>query len=197
MRSGSPHIDQKLMQKHFRFYTILALLFVVLAPASNAQELSPADPLAQVLIGKEKEMFDAIVNGDKPAAEKLFGRDYVTINADGTMANWEETMKTFGGFKGATYALSDKKIRTYQDIAIITGGAKFYMKGILAAQIFYTETWVLRGADWQFIGWQGTMTGLPTWYPIIMTLLLLGILYLLVRLVLRITRSRRRRLGQL
>lgn len=181
------------MPKHIRLYAILALVVVVFVPMSKAQEISPSDPLSQVLIGKEKEMFDAIVNGDKPAAEKLFGKDYVTINADGTMADREETMKKFGGFKGAAYTLSDKRIRAYKDIAIITGGAKFYLKGILAAQIFYTETWVFRDQEWQFIGWQGTMTGLPTWYPIIMTLLLLGTLYLLVRVVLRIMRSRKGR----
>jgi hypothetical protein len=38
-------------------------------------------------------MFNAISTGDKEAAEKLFARDYITINADGIMQEKEETMK--------------------------------------------------------------------------------------------------------
>jgi uncharacterized membrane protein YhdT len=131
-----------------------------------------------------------------PLQKKLFAQDYVTINADGTMQEKEETMKTFGKFKGSTAKLSDKKIRIYDNVAIINGRAKFYVKGILVAGIFYTETWAYRQSNWEFIGWQGTMTGLPSWYPVIVTLLLLVICYFIIRLIVKkIKRSDNRSAG--
>ena len=124
------------------------------------------------------------------AAEKMFATDYMTINADGTMQDKTETMKLFGKFKGATTTLSDKRIRTYGNLSIITGGAKFYIKSILVAQIFYTETWIFRNGQWDFIGWQGTMTGLPSWYPLIITVIVLVLLYFLARFITRRVRKR-------
>ena len=177
------------MLKHFRFYRILFILFPLSFIGSiqklNAQNLTPSDSLSQILIGKEKEMFDAISSGNTSAAEKIFGQDYITINADGTMQEKEETIKTFGKFKGSTAKLSDKKIRIYDNVAIINGKAKFYVKQILVAEIFYTETWVYRRSHWEFIGWQGTMRGLPSWYPVICTLLVLVIFYFIIRLIMK------------
>jgi hypothetical protein len=164
---------------------ILVLAFVGIIPNAFSQESGPSDSLTKALINKEAEMFHVILTGDKAAAEKMIGQDYITINADGVMENKIEMMKTFGRFKGATAALSDKKIRIYGDIAIITGGASFYVKSIMAAKVLYTETWVYRDSQWYFIGWQGTMTGLPSYYPIIFTVLGLILLYLIIRLILR------------
>lgn len=155
-----------------------------------AQASGPSDSLKNILIAKEAEMFRVVLNGDKPAAEKMFATDYMTINADGTMQDKTETMKLFGKFKGATTALSDKRIRTYGNLSIITGGAKFYIKSILVAQIFYTETWIFRNGQWDFIGWQGTMTGLPSWYPLIITVIVLVLLYFLARFITRRMRKR-------
>ena len=160
----------------------------------QAQSSVPSDSLKQVLLAKEKEMFSVMVEGDKPAATKMVGEDYITINADGVIQNKEETMKTLGRFKGSTGKLSDadRTIRVYGNIAIITGRAKAYMKGILVADFLYTQTWTRRKGQWEFIGWQGTMTGLPAWYPVIITAVLLILLYLITRFVRKkIRRSRR------
>jgi hypothetical protein len=135
-------------------------------------------------------MFKIILNGDKAAVEKMLGADYITINADGTLQDKNETMRLFGKFKGATATLSDKRIRNYGNLSIITGGAKFYIKSILVAQVFYTETWIFRNGKWDFIGWQGTMTGLPSWYPLIITIIGLVLLYFIVRLIARKTRRK-------
>ena len=121
----------------------------------------------------------------------MIGEDYITINADGVMENKVEMMKTFGKFKGATATLFDKQIRTYGNLSIITGRAKFYLKSILVADVFYTETWVYRNNQFYFIGWQGTMTGLPSYYPIIFSLLALIVLYFLTRFILRKIWNRR------
>jgi hypothetical protein len=160
-------------------------------PTAFAQTSAPSDSLTKILLNKEAEMFHVILTGDKAAAEKMIGEDYVTINADGVMEDKTEMMKTFGKFKGATTTLSDKRIRVYGNLAVITGSAQFYMKSILAAKIFYTETWVYRDHQWYFIGWQGTMTGLSTYYPTILTVLGLIIVYFIVRLIIRKTRKQK------
>jgi Domain of unknown function (DUF4440) len=129
------------------FYSskVSILLLISLMPLYQqlfAQDSPRSDSLTQILTAKEKNMFDIITSGDKPAAEKLFSPDYITINADGVMEGREETMNKFGKFKGSTAELSEKKIRTYGNISIITGKAKFYVKSLLVAETFYTETWV-------------------------------------------------------
>jgi len=170
-------------------YFIIVLFLLGSSLKSFAQGSEPSDSLKNVLVGKEAEMFHVILTGDRTAAEKMIGEDYITIDADGVMQDKATMMKTFGKFKGAKVTLSDKRIRTYGNLAIITGGAKFYIKSILAAKVFYTETWVYRDGHWFFIGWQGTLTGLPSYYPIIMTALGFIVLYILVRLILRKTRK--------
>jgi hypothetical protein len=166
-------------------YFIIALFLYGSSLNAFAQGSEPSDSLKNVIVGKEAEMFRVVLTGDRAAAEKMIGEDYMTINADGVMQNKPDMMKTFGGFKGATVTLFDKRIRTYGNLAIITGGAKFYIKSILAAKIFYTETWIYRDGHWFFIGWQGTLTGLPSYYPIIFTALGFIVLYILVRLILK------------
>lgn len=164
---------------------IMIPLFCFISVNTYSQEPVSSDSLDVLLTSKENEMFSVITNGDKEAAEKLIAQDYITINADGTMEGKEATMKTIGKFKGSTARLSDKKIRVYGNIAIINGKAKFYLKQILVAEIFYTEIWHYRNQQWQFIGWQGTMTGIPSYYPIIVTSLLLLLLYLVIKIIRR------------
>ena len=166
---------------------LLLLALLTIGPLQNTRAQEPAvpDSLTNVLVAKEKEMFAIVMRGNKPEAENLFAPDYITINADGVMQDKEETMKMFGRFKGATSDLSEKKIRVYGNIAIINGRCKAHMKSILAADFLYTQIWLYRAGSWQFIGWQGTMTGIPSWYPVIITTVLLVLLFFITRLVIR------------
>jgi len=168
---------------HLRNTLLLFLFCTGIIQDSRGQELIPSASVAQGLTTMEKEMFRIITEGDKPAAEKLFAHDYITINADGVMQDKETVMKTFGKFKGSTAALSDKKIRVSGNLGIINGKAKFYLKSILVAEVLYTELWVFRQGQWEFAGWQGTMTGMPSYYPIIITIVLLILMYVLVRVI--------------
>ena len=163
----------------------ICFLFLLISQHIYSQEMSVSDSLKTLLISKENEMFSIITNGNKEDAEKLIAQDYITINADGVMEGKENTIRTIQKFKGSTASLSDKKIRVYDNIAIITGKAKFYVKTILVAEIFYTEIWNFRDKQWQFIGWQGTMTGLPSYYPIIVTVIIILLLYLITKLIRR------------
>jgi hypothetical protein len=174
-----------------RLSTFMFLMFLVPC-ISYAQELQPSDSLTAVLSAKENEMFTVITSGNQAGAEKLIADDYITINADGVMEGKENTVKSIGKFKGSVARLSDRKTRLYDNIAIINGKAKFYVKQILVAEIFYTEIWHYRAGQWVFIGWQGTMTGVPSYYPVIVTGILLILLYLVIRLVARKRRKHTR-----
>ena len=102
--------------------SVLVLVFIFFTLALTGQDMATA------LIAKEKEMFWAICNGDKTAAEKLFAPDYITINADGMLQMREEAMAAFGKFKESTFDLSEKMVRLYGHTAIITGKAVFHVK---------------------------------------------------------------------
>lgn len=169
---------------------IIISFILLIAQAAYSQALLPSDSLTAVLTAKENEMFTIITNGTQNEAEKLIAGDYITINADGVMEGKENTLKTIGKFKGSTAKLSEKKIRVYGTIAIINGKAKFYLKQLLVAEIFYTEIWDYRAGQWQFIGWQGTMTGLPSYYPVIFTSIILLLLFLLIRFIVRRRKKR-------
>ena len=106
---------------------ILFIIFscIVLTQNVYAQKLTFSDSLSKVVIGKEKEIFDAISNGDKSKAEKLYGQDYITINADGTIQNKEEAMQTFEKFKGSKATLFDRRIRVYDNIVLLTAKQNF------------------------------------------------------------------------
>jgi len=182
------------MHKPGQFYLhlsfVLFAIFCGLSQTAFSQFLAPSDSLSKVLVANEAKMFHAILTADKVSADKMIGEDYITIDADGAMENKTEMMKTFGRFKGATVSLHDKQIRTYGNLSIITGRARFYMKSILVAEVFYTETWVYRNNQFYFIGWQGTMTGVPSNYPVIFSILALIIVYLVARVVIkRVRRS--------
>lgn len=123
--------------------------------------------IAQSSINKQKEldiaeqaMFNATSNGDSAAFRKLCGTDYFTINADGSAQTLEEALPNVPRFKGSSYQLSEQKQREFGDVILRTGKAKFYFGGQQVAEVLYTAGWVYRDKRWQYIHWQGTLTGM-------------------------------------
>lgn len=108
----------------------------------------------------EQAMFEANSKGDSAAFRKICGIDYYTINADGTAYTLKETIPNVPRFKGSSGVLSEQTQRVYGNLALRTGRAKIYMFGKQVAEILYTTGWVYRDSRWQFIHWQGTMTGM-------------------------------------
>lgn len=137
---------------------LLFFIFILLTFYSNAQKLSVS--ILNQLEKSEKAMFDATSNGDSVAFKKIAGKDYFTINADGTAQTLEEILPHIKKFKGATTELSQKKQRVFGNTVLRTGKAIFFFGGQAVAEIFYTTGWVYRDKRWQFIHWQGTPTGM-------------------------------------
>lgn len=119
--------------------------------ASTAKELEEA----------ESKMFVGILHHNADYFKDYVANDYITINADGIMADKEQTYADSSRFKmlnGFTWKLSDKKIRAYGDVGIITGRAGIYLKEMFAGEFLYTAIFVKDHKKWMFTGWQGTMS---------------------------------------
>ena len=130
-------------------------------------------------------MFDSFGQADGKTFQQLAGEDYRTINADGVTMDRAGALELLPKFKGSTCLRSEQQRRIYGSVAILNGRARFYFKALLVAEIQYTQVWVWRDGHWQFVNWQGTMTGLPSWYPVIATSVLFLVILGLARFISR------------
>ena len=150
---------------------------------SQTETLTP-ETIKQ-LSDEQKRMFEMFSNGDTETFLEITGDDYLAINADGTYMNKTQSVELIPKFKGSTYDILEQTDRIYGNVAISTGRAKFYLSSILVADVYFNQTWIYRDNRWQFIFWQGSMTGAPKSYLIyvtlIGTLLLGGLIVVVVR----------------
>lgn len=142
---------------------LLSLLLLLLAGSviisCNQQEhLSPE--ILEQLNKAEQDMFDATANGDSATFRSLCGADYYTINANGEAHTLKETIPDVPKFKGGTAVLSEQKQRVYGDLVLRNGRAKIMVGGQQVAEVLYTTGWIYRDSRWQYVHWQGTMTGM-------------------------------------
>ena len=182
-------------RKFPRMKTVLLALAVLTGPcvsrAANSDREQPGstasaqDSLTVVELGNlaaaEKSMFEIMGRADEQAFLQIAGDDYFTINADGVALDRAGALKLLSKFKGSTSKRSEQRTRIFGHTAVLTGRGKFYFKSLLVAEVLYSQVWVLRDGRWQFVNWTGTMTGLPSWYPVIFTGIVFLGLILLVR----------------
>ncbi|MEO7445731.1 MAG: nuclear transport factor 2 family protein [Ferruginibacter sp.] len=168
---------------------LVTLLLLCLCLCSTAQADSSGN-LQEESIQQETLMFNAIIHNDSAYLKKIISPDFVSINADGNRENKVVTLKNLSKFKGATYQISDRIIRSTNGITLIQGRAKFYFRSLLVADVYYTEAWHKSGNDWQYLSWQGTMTGWPAKYGVIVTVVSIIILWLIFRFVFRNRRKK-------
>ena len=141
--------------------TILTLFsFCFLLQTSFAQT-KISDPIAKELEAAEIRMFEAIPKFDADYWKNNVHEDYITINADGVMQNKTVAFADSAKkkmFVGVSSKLSDKVIRHYGNVGIITGRAQFFLGEQMLVEVFYTEIWLKEKGKWLFNGWQGTVT---------------------------------------
>jgi len=119
--------------------------------ASTTRELEEA----------ETKMFNGILLHSADYFKDYVAKDYITINADGIMADKDQTFADSARYQflsAFTWKLFDKKIRAYGDVGIITGRARVYMKDAYSGEFLYTAIFVKDHQKWMFTGWQGTMS---------------------------------------
>ncbi len=167
------------MIKSFSFSLILLFTALILKAQTSITDSVAALNLSQA------QMFKCFSNGDSGMFNQITGPDYITINADGSYLNKKQAAKMVVNFKGSTNKIVHQETRYYNYVAITTGRAKFYFKSILAADVYFTQTWVWRDNKWVFTGWQGTMTGIPKNYPIFITVLAMLVFFGIVSFIRR------------
>ena len=156
---------------------IVILICISFSCTLRAQQTDTANE--QLLVNLETKMFEAISNNDSTYLKQILSQDYVSINADGKMIDKQVTLKNLSKFKGANFKLSDKNIRIYDNTAVINGRAKFYFRALLVADVWYTQVWQKQNDVWKYASWQGTMTGWPSYYPVIVTIITIFLLWLI------------------
>ena len=139
---------------------MLIIMISVLSFSVSAQSQVSASTTKE-LEEAETKMFDGILHHSADYFKNYVANDYITINADGNMADKEQTYADSSRYKFLsefTWKLFDKKIRAYGDVGIITGRARIYTKDIYAAEFLYTAIFVRDHQKWMFTGWQGTIS---------------------------------------
>lgn len=132
--------------------------FFLISFTSSGQSKHLSAKIIRQLDLVEKEMVNAISNGDSTAFKKIAGYDYLDINASGTRMSLQPMLIDMVSFKGASVNFSEQSQRVYGNFVLKNGRAKFYFGGQLMGDVFYTQGWVYRDKKWQFVHWQGTMT---------------------------------------
>ena len=112
------------------------------------------------LEGVERSMFEASAAGDSAAFRKLCGLDYFTIDANGEGHTLEETIPNVPRFKGSMSHLSEQRQRVFGNFVVRNGRVKYYLEGRHVAELLYSAGWVYRDDRWQFVHWQGTLSGM-------------------------------------
>src|SRR4051812_16886527 len=97
---------------------------------------------------EQKGMFELFSKGDVEGFKKLAGDDYLTINADGTYLDKTRMLDLIPTFKGSRSEIVEQTDRIYNNLAISTGRAKYYLGSILVADIYFTQSWIYRDNRW-------------------------------------------------
>ena len=145
------------------FCYILVLISFCSCTQNNASSATAATDTASAkkeVAQAEENMFNAIKNNDPGFWEKV-SDSYITINADGVMANKQETIKDSVRrkmFTGIDHKLFDHTIKVFGNVGICNGRAQFLMQNQMVAEIYYTAIFRKENGTWLYEGWQGTMT---------------------------------------
>lgn len=145
------------MKRIIRLLFLLPLSVVVFH--CSPEKALPAAAL-QELESVEQAMFAATSNGDSAAFRKLCGVDYYTINANGQAQTLLEALPYVPRFKGSTSQLSEQQQRVFGNFVVRNGRLKAFIGDQQVAEVLYTSGWIYRDARWQFVHWQGTLTGM-------------------------------------
>ena len=139
--------------------TLLFLsLFFLISIKSPGQSKRLSAKILKQLDTVEKQMVNAISNGDSTAFKRIAGYDYLDINANGTKMTLKPMLIDILNFKGVSVNFSEQSQRVYGNFVLKNGRAKFFSGGQLIGEVFYTQGWVYRDKRWQFVHWQGTVT---------------------------------------
>jgi ketosteroid isomerase-like protein len=137
---------------------VLTLLGVLATFPAHSQT---ANATEQEVLKAFHALDDANIKKDRPTMERMMADDYMYTHSNGFVANKAqdiaETMSA--DIKWTASKLDNVKVRTYGDVAVVTGLQTLTgsAKGYVSGQRRFTDLRVRRGGRWQNIGGQSTI----------------------------------------
>ncbi len=112
----------------------------------------------------ENEWVQLAVHNDGAGYGRLLADEFISIRADGVVKTKADRIKAFssGSIQTEVLELSDMQVRTYGNVAVVTGLAtrKDTIDGKARDfQYRYTRVWILRDDKWQCVLMQSTTIG--------------------------------------
>ena len=130
----------------------VALLGMLLVPSSRAQAVTADHDLIKV----EHEWKQAVIDRDVPALQRLYGDDYLGIDAEGMVWTKAQDIEidTSGPSRMASFKLEDLTVRTFGDVAVVAGQntTRGSLDNVAAVSRYrFTDVFVKRDGRWQLV----------------------------------------------
>jgi ketosteroid isomerase-like protein len=141
---------------------MMLLLFVSPIIQGQTSGVSQSNSAEQTLTRLEREKDAAYLHGDKAAIERIYGDDYIGINARGGTSSKKDIIDfiTMRGGAYESYSSQDITVRVFGDTAVVTGSYSFKYSKVIEGnddnQYRYTNIYVKRQAGWQIVAAQFT-----------------------------------------
>lgn len=133
----------------------MSVVAVLLSQQSHGGEL---DITERKLKKIEKDMLTAHVMLDFSTLAQIYSDDYLYIDDDGSIFTKSQVVELvkLASFRVDSIPVSNSRVRSFGNTAVITGIRKFYRGGKLLATVRYTEVWANRNRRWQCVSGQVT-----------------------------------------
>jgi ketosteroid isomerase-like protein len=113
------------------------------------------------ILDLEDKRFGAMIKGDFRALDAMVHEQLLYTHSSGntdTKPSWLEAMKS-GRTKYKAVNCSDRKVRVFGDVALITGRA--VIEAEIGGQprslkLFFLNAWTKTPQGWKFVAWQST-----------------------------------------
>lgn len=130
----------------------LTLLTVALFLAASAAFAQMQDELKETLTAKEKEMYEAIKNGDLDTFEANLADNYTGIYETG-ISEREQELENLGNLTIRSYELSDIQLmQPAEGVAILTytlNGSGTFGEEEFNGTYYCSSTWIMEGDQWK------------------------------------------------
>jgi ketosteroid isomerase-like protein len=111
------------------------------------------------ILGLEDKRFGAMIARDFAGLEKLVHGELLYTHSSGltdTKASWLESMKS-GKTKYKSVNCSDRKVRIFGDVALVTGKAAIEAEiggQPRSLKLLFLNAWTRTAQGWKFVAWQ-------------------------------------------
>lgn len=154
------------MKKLFSIAIITSVISLLFTECSQTEKSKPATAVDNTDISKQevdsafKRMWENVTLTNLASYMKTdVADDFLAIDADGVIANMEETLVDTARLKmleSLKFKFFDQKVKVYDNVAIINGRVQAFSNNKYVAEILYTAIFVKQSGVWKYKNWQGT-----------------------------------------